>query len=1103
VNSATQTKVATLGGSGALDQAYGAIASQPGVVVPPGQVGWMQNIHIRGGDFDQVGYEFDGVPTLRSYDDYASTSLSSLGQQELQVYTGGAPANSESQGLAGYVNQVIKSGTYPGFADMTLGIGAPTMYNKLDFEAGGATANRSFSYYVAFGNTSQDFRYFDQFNGASLTSMWGSPFATLPCPVNRGTSQSGGGNPNLASCYAAGDIGPGGYVLGPAIDNGEAAQIFDHESIANVHFAIPHKSDSGKDDVQLLYDNTYLHTLDYSSASDWNVPGNAFLSGLNGGGAFGYLSGPVFGWQYLGQVGQSLPSTLTLNQLQQMVNPVYFAYNPDSQKNLTGTGGIFAPIPTDLRDGSANPNSIIKLQYQRNISSDSYIRVYGFQNWSSWPQTCPNTGYTNFVGYCPLNYFVSTYTSGVSTQYANQINDKNLLNLEVSDFWATDYRANDDTMINELEGLNHNTGLDSFLYLVNSKNPTNGVCYTSAGVAVSCYSGNAATVGLCQAGTGGNGVPELGGGCLGGPVGAMPSVPGSCGGAACAWFVAENGRFGGGNYAKPNFGWASVQDQWKPSQSLLFNVGARFTRYAYDLSDTGGPARSFWFNSWNNSYCVLPGAGHVPFYNSADDGGSAQACPVQNGIQTVPATMTNQPNAVTTFTDLEPRVGGTYTYGENDVFRFNYGRYNQPPNTAYEQYNLLQQDLASYDASHFWPIGFTTTTHVIRPPTANNYDVSWEHRFANSNVSFKLTPYLRTTRDQIQNFFLDPKTGFVSGLNAGEQTSAGFEFELNQGDFNRNGLASLLSFTFNHSLIRYTPLQNGSSVLSSVNLYIQQYNSYTKACAGASPSSNPNSLCGTYGGSNAVATETNGIANPYYDAPSQPLIDLNGSYQPYTDVPNAIGLSDFGYEVPVSVAAVINFKHDKWAITPEFQYQAGGWYGDPLQNYGVNPASCSAALNSSGSVSGDPRYPYGGTGNPYDALTCGDQSLVTTTNPAYLAIPDPYTGKFDTIGAFREPNHFLMHMQMSYELSSRTSLVANFSNIINRCSGGSVEPWTRFASSQVCQYTTTGYVTAPTQKYGANFYNPGSQFQPETQFPYQENPFITPFEATFQLQIKM
>ena len=49
---------------------------------------------------------------------------------------------------------------------------------------------------------------------------------------------------------------------------------------------------------------------------------------------------------------------------------------------------------------------------------------------------------------------------------------------------------------------------------------------------------------------------------------------GSCNGDPCAWFVAENGRYGGGNFAKPNFGWLSLQDQWKPSEQLLFNIGA-------------------------------------------------------------------------------------------------------------------------------------------------------------------------------------------------------------------------------------------------------------------------------------------------------------------------------------------------------------------------------------------------------------------------------------------------------------------------------------------------------------------------------------------------
>jgi len=81
-------------------------------------------------DYDQVGYEFDGVPVNRSFDNYASSSASSLGNAEVQVYTGANPANSEGQGLSGFVNQVIKTGTYPGYGTGSLGIGTPTFYTE-------------------------------------------------------------------------------------------------------------------------------------------------------------------------------------------------------------------------------------------------------------------------------------------------------------------------------------------------------------------------------------------------------------------------------------------------------------------------------------------------------------------------------------------------------------------------------------------------------------------------------------------------------------------------------------------------------------------------------------------------------------------------------------------------------------------------------------------------------------------------------------------------------------------------------------------------------------------------------------------------------------
>ncbi len=148
INPAGQKAASSLNGSGSLTQAYGAIASAPGVNIPSNQQGWYQSVYIRGGDVDQVAYEFDGLPTTRQSDLAPIATLTSLGNQEVQVYTGGTPATSNSSGLAGYINQVIKTGTYPGYAAADLGIGAPAFYHQATVEIAGATPDRLFSYYV-------------------------------------------------------------------------------------------------------------------------------------------------------------------------------------------------------------------------------------------------------------------------------------------------------------------------------------------------------------------------------------------------------------------------------------------------------------------------------------------------------------------------------------------------------------------------------------------------------------------------------------------------------------------------------------------------------------------------------------------------------------------------------------------------------------------------------------------------------------------------------------------------------------------------------------------------------------------------------------------
>ncbi len=181
VNPGLTAAAATLGGGGGLNNAYSAIASMPGAYVPPNQVGVNQTVYIRGGYYDQIGYEYDGVPINRSFDNYPGNAETTLGQQELQIYTGGGEADANATGLAGFINQVIKTGTFPGYATGGLAVGTPTFYHDARIEAGGSTPDRMFSYYLGISGTNQDFRYFDQYNGASLTDT--IPYGYWPAHI--------------------------------------------------------------------------------------------------------------------------------------------------------------------------------------------------------------------------------------------------------------------------------------------------------------------------------------------------------------------------------------------------------------------------------------------------------------------------------------------------------------------------------------------------------------------------------------------------------------------------------------------------------------------------------------------------------------------------------------------------------------------------------------------------------------------------------------------------------------------------------------------------------------------------------------------------------
>jgi outer membrane receptor protein involved in Fe transport len=988
INATTQDKASAFGGGGTLNSAWSALTSVPGVSVAPGASGYIgagAGVSIRGGDYNQIGYELDGIPVNRSFDNYPSSVLSSLGQQEVQVYTGAAPANSQGEALSGYINQVIKTGTSPAYRSVDLGIGSPTFYNKLSFETGGANASRTFSYYVGLGGYDQSFRPADQFNGASLSQLYGMPLA--PCPPNSGipscTSPTG-------QDYTNGGKTPA-YVLGPYDAFGQAEEK-ERDTVVNLHFGIPQK-DGNHDDIQFLYDNSSLRNYGYDSIND--MGGAAYLNSI------GVPTTYANGYQTTMPYGTLLPPGYNTAG---GVSPYLFPNSPSG-------GGMNTQIDPNARDEYVNDQSILKLQYQHNFGTNAFLRVYGYTDYSDWLNNGPNGYNSYYLAYDSADYQLASHTRGGSLEYSNQVNAQNLITFQTNYSTATSYRFNNSGI-----GMGLST---PFAYLVNGNNPYNGVCYTAAGAAVrgcgfdpTTPAPATATLGDAMNGTYPN-----------------PAAGTTCGGGPCQYVVVGGGPSGSYNTVVPKFSSASLTDTITPNSKLNINLGLRFDRYEFDGSNTyNSAARTLFYNAYN---LVNP---TTPLYNI--------------------------PNQIEAYDEWQPRVGFTYTLNPTTVIRASYGRYAQAPSAAFEQYNYLQPNdvgtLAQFDQ---YGLG-NTPGHDVRPEVSNNYDFSLEHSFGR-DMSFKLSPFYRRTQDQIQQFYLNQKTAFVSGLNVGRQTSEGVEFELDKGDFARNGIAAKASFTYTHSFINYTAEPNGSSVVTGINQSIQQYNQFTSACAAPTPTNA--TLCG--GKYTAQPSYSGGTANPYYNQPAQSLLDPNASYPTFDVFPGGIGTSYQSYGVPYVGTLLLQYKHNKVAITPALQFSAGQRYGAPETTPGYNPALCAAVTN------------------------CASQ----------IAIPDPYTGNFDGIGAFVAPSELQLHLQTTYDISKRITLVANFTNLVNTCFGGSKVP---FSIAGACNYMALAGAGAGPEPIG-NMYNPGMAIQPFLTSPYYPTFSANPFQMYFEARIKV
>jgi hypothetical protein len=982
VNSAGQKAAATLNGSGSLTQAYGAIASAPGVNIPSNQMGWYQSVYVRGGDVDQVAYEFDGLPTTRQSDLAPIATLTSLGSQEVQVYTGGTPATSNSSGLAGYVNQVIKTGTYPGYAAVDLGIGGPAFYHSATFEVAGSTPDRLFSYYVGFSGTNQSYRFGDQFGGVSEPLY----FYPLNVPTSNNVYNildgSGGKAPNY------------GFIVSPGYAYAQGVN-FDRESVVNLHIGVPHRDSALRDDIQMLYVTGGIADQFLSSAIDvWYTPKVGKETGI--GYPMPYLDSLYYG-----------------GPLMQAPRPqdVIIGFFPSSPTGRTPG----SPVAPSDRDGNWNGYSIAKFQYQKNLDPHSYLRGLIFGQYSNWFINGPQSAQLVF-GSDPADYEVLEHGYGASLIYANQFSTQHLLTAEASydtqrlQTYNVGFSSTDPTTTSLAP-----TGLGTIL---SSYGTPNGKCYNYVtGQPWSCFDrgsqGGCLTHSGCYPGEGSYRFDLT-------PGYAPPGSPAAKAGAQ--WMMTENGQSAQVDNVTPHFSSFALTDLWQPSDRIVVNAGVRLDHFQYTTNNlvNGYPARQFWFDAYNNEFCGAPGKATQWSWNSAT--GSFGACAPGLAPLTAPGNgLYNVTGGTNVSNVFQPRLSFTYTINPDTVIRGSAGKYARAEGSSYYQYNTYQQNLASFIAQ-FYPLGYHTPDHNISPDTSNNFDLSLEKHVKGTQLSYKVTPFYRNTSNELQFQAINPVQGTLAGLNVGTQESYGVELSLQYGDFSRDGLSGLLSYTHTQNRIRFSPI-NGVSVIDALNSQIELYNSYTSACAGVTKSSPNWQACGSGAYPNnakpVLRNDQSGtpdqgklkIPNPYYRGTLQPLFDTGGWYTPYDVIPSPFNAAN-GYEVPDVASLILNYRHHRLAVTPSLHYSDGSNYGSPLVWPGYVPQSCSKEPSKT-------------------PLTPGASCPGGAAGAIFL--PDPYSSHFDNLGAFVQPAELTANLQASYDLTPRMTLTVQAVNLYNQC----------------------------------------------------------------------
>ncbi len=395
------------GGAETLYSQNGVVGSLPGVTRTVGTGGGYAgngSLSIRGGSNDQVGFELEGIPLNRSFDSANATAFLTNGLSQLQVYTGGEPADS-GRSMAGYINEIIRRGTYPGGGDLTYVIGTPDLTSTVQADIYGGTPNHHFTYYAStlWINAGYSFGNRSNLDNTSINVPANDPGCGAANVLNGAT---------IPDCTVA-------QTYNMPISQGAWSSFLNPQSsmadtVFNFNWGFDHNGLT--DDLQFLY-NVGMTRTPFNYSGPYLDPLLSASGVVGPSGALLYPTGAL----YTGPLGS--------------------IYNGSASNFYTLTwpsaGGSTGEVPLNYRDSQRTQSSIEKLSYTRALTSSSFLRLYAYGIYSLWnfDQATNNSLGDSF-------YDLHDNAYGVTMNYQNQIDQHNLARLDIDFLQESSLRYN-------------------------------------------------------------------------------------------------------------------------------------------------------------------------------------------------------------------------------------------------------------------------------------------------------------------------------------------------------------------------------------------------------------------------------------------------------------------------------------------------------------------------------------------------------------------------------------------------------------------------------------------------------------------------------------